>query len=198
MIRNEQLKYCKTCENVGYNSENEIICKKAEKIAGFENICWNFLVEDKNIKIETDLNLSQIQTNKKEIISSNDLSLLLGIILIATFLFRFIVYANFSYQKYFTSIKFLTLIFISFTIALLLREKEIRKYRFFGDVKFKLIFSFLITSINVFYNLLVYQNFNNIFTPFLSIFIFSFILSFFSYILVKPINAIYLKFSKSE
>lgn len=68
MTRNEQLSYCKICENKKFNPTKGIVCKLTNELADFDKECKDFVKNEelsKNEEEKTSFNLSLIKPNYK-------------------------------------------------------------------------------------------------------------------------------------
>jgi hypothetical protein len=76
-------------------------------------------------------------------------------------------------------------------ITLLLRKKEEWKFRVFGDIKFKALYSLVLAFTNLLYVVLFDPGSPQIGITFLAFMVASFVLSMFSVIMVIPINLLF-------
>jgi hypothetical protein len=111
MLRQERLKYCKTCQKREFDFNKGILCSITKDYADFEDSCLDYLIDEK-IQILEAYKSEQDQIKKrkqKKVIRSkrrkrppeklqlNDLFLLIGSGLITLFFIRILYYMNFSY-----------------------------------------------------------------------------------------------------
>lgn len=205
MTRQEQLKYCSTCQLKKFNPQKGIICSLTDDIANFEDTCPDYLVDEKIIALER-YKKESIGVKKKkkkkaripEKFTSHDFYLLTAISLITVFFLRLMVYSEFTYEHRNFSVYLYLLVFTSISVALLLRKKELKRYAVFGDLKFKIVFSVLLTILNVVYIIIVYGRFYYVILTGLSFLIITFLLSILSIIVVKPVFFLYRLIVKSH
>ena len=209
MNRQERLKFCKTCQKREFDFNKGILCGLTHEFADFEESCPDY-EQDQKIQIletykkdknEEKLKLLQEKKEKKkekrknrkkkkvripEKISLSDIYLILGSSFLTVFFVRLFAYASF-YQSIinFNPVTLIS-IFILFTTTLLLRKKESGKYKVFGDLKFKLIYSALFSLIYLLYTLIVMNDNTYILALLILVFLASFILSLLSVIIVIP------------
>jgi uncharacterized membrane protein len=104
---------------------------------------------------------------------------------------RLIIYFSLGYYTTRNFIIFLIITLISVSTAILLREKKEKVYRFFSDMKFKLLYTFVLTTVHIlfvlFINTIGYFNYG--YFVILNL-LFVFIISMLSYVFVKPIHLI--------
>jgi len=194
MTRQERLEYCKICNNKSFSPNRGIICAITDNVATFEHTCQSFLLDEK-IKSLQEYQKRQgtyidkvVEKRIPEKITSDDMYLLTGFALINTFCLQIARLMDIARSGNW-HIALLVLTFAS--LALLLRKKEKRHYAILGDMKFKTIYSIILTLINYIYLLLVSHSHQNIIGMTIWLLIVSFILSVISVLLVKPINFVY-------
>ena len=205
MIRQERLEYCKTCNKRGFNPNRGIICSLTNDIADFENSCQDYIIDGRikglaNYKEKKEKKEKAARIKKKrsqEKISIDDIFLLIGITLIATFVIRFNNYINHSEDLSFL----LVIIFLSSTTSLFLRKKKARRVTFWTDIKFKALFAVMMTIFHQLYMIIVCSRTNEFIEKTLVLLLLCFILSLLSVsvvIIYSNVNKVYLKLSSKN
>jgi len=204
MTRQERLKYCKTCNHKKFNFDKGIICSLTNNIANFEDLCENYLKDEKLVSLEN-FKTEKAKSKKKkksktnyipEKLTLNDFGLLISINLFSVFLYRLYSYLDINTPSMVNLLVFIIVIISSNIVTILLRERKIIKYRFKENLKFNIIYSILFTSINLIYLLLVFLKLDaNFFLYFSMLLVISFISTSFSFLLIIVFNKLY-KISK--
>jgi len=200
MTRQERLEFCKICSKRGFSPQKGIICSLTNDIADFEELCKDYIIDDR-IKGLADYKEKQEQVSKVkkkrsyEKVSADDIYLLIGITLIATFAIRFLYYINYSADLLYTQM----IIFLAGMASLILREKRTRKFSFWANFKFKGLFALLITLFQLLYKVIVFDQQMNLVREIIAFFTLSFLLisllSASVVITFRNINRLSLKFS---
>ncbi|MBN2485550.1 MAG: hypothetical protein JXB34_06225 [Bacteroidales bacterium] len=196
MTRQEQLKYCKTCQNRGFNTRKGIICGLTGDIAGFDVHCPHYQIDERaqsleryikeNAPLPKPVKMKKQKTKQSAKLSRNETVVLIGLALLAAFVFRLSIYIKYSYEsKNITS--FLCVVLFVFTaLAFLLRKKAFKTFSITSSLMYNLLFAAFFSLINLIYMLLVYPFFYKmLLLPFLIV-ILSFALGVLSYIIVIP------------
>ena len=197
MDRQERLRFCRTCQNRNFDPNKGIICNLTNDVATFEDTCVDYSL---NIKLKSleryknevrqtkKINVKKKKVRTKEKLTKDDFHLILSTSLLTTFIIRLIYYADRIDErgKLYSIIFFLVLIAIS--VSLLLRKKELKQYKIFGDFKFKISFTILFAFLNFLYVALVYHRFHYIMRFTFFIFSSTLVISMLCGILVKPVN----------
>lgn len=196
MTRQERLNFCRTCQKKAFNTSKGIICSITNDVAGFEGTCRDYIIDEKIKALETfkkenqivkKISVKKTKTRTPEKITRNDIYLLLASSLSATFFMRFVFYLDYENGRNMINIIFVGIVLLTAALTLLLRKKKPKNYKLFGDIKFKALFSFMITFFNTLFILAVYQKrFEFIFCIF--IILSSLLLIFLSIIIVAPVN----------
>jgi cation transport ATPase len=194
MTRQEQLKYCKTCLKRRFNPKKGVVCSLTDEIAGFDVTCDNY-EQDVNVVLQDPIEKAKPKIKEKkqkpkrkkipEKITKDDLFLILGIALAALFIIRLVYYFSLGYHSIRDFIIYFIVLLISISIALLWRKKYENGFRFFGDMKFKLLFTIIFTVFHLIY-LIISSGYTRIGAIFFSNILLVFISSIASYLIVKP------------
>ncbi len=194
MTREERLQYCKVCKNKKFNFKEGLLCKLTGKLAEFEGECEHFdLIEGEKVQERKPRKINLLEKILKEKISIKDIFILLSFSVIITFIIRFLLYSSLC-----NSTIYFFLIFISYCFILIIRDKHRNKIHFYEDLKFRLIYSFLIPFFNILYYYAVYEIVYVNVIDYIYLFIIFFILSFINIIIVNLFFIIFRNKSKNN
>lgn len=92
MTIEERLKYCRTCKNRKRDMNKGLICSLTDNTANFENICEDYLIDEKTAEKEKlkELSKGNIEKGKKKaiVVFSFLISLSVSMIMISHFTFK--------------------------------------------------------------------------------------------------------------
>lgn len=198
MTRQEQLKLCKTCLKRRFSTKKGVVCSLTDEKADFDVICKdydrdeNVIVQEPVIEVKRKRKEKRKKTKRekvREVITRDDLFLILGFVLANVLIIRIILYFSLGYISTRNFIIFLVLTLLSISLALLFRDKKVKAYRFFGNLKFKLLYTLIFTFVHILFVLFTksvdYIDLGKLVFINLS---FVLIVSMLSYIVVKPIH----------
>jgi hypothetical protein len=203
MTRTEQLRFCRRCLKKDFNPKKGIVCSLTDDIADFEGDCEYFAL-DSSVNIQENVKISSKRKSRKkikqkrepEIITGDDIALLLGVTLANTFMIRIFFYFSLDYNKLMPLLFSFIITLLSISVALLVRNKEISNYSFKGNIKFKILYTLFLTHFHTVYaGFLGLQHANLgyvVFATFSSVFI----LSMMSYVIVKPAHFMLARYLK--
>lgn len=207
MTRQEQLKFCKTCLKRRFNPKKGVVCSLTDEIADFDVTCDKY-ERDNNVIIQEPIEKTIPKKKEKkqkskrekspEKITKDDLFLILGIALTALFIIRLVYYITLGYHSVRNFIIYIIVLLISISTALLWRNKQEKGFRFFGDIKFKLLFTLFFTAFHLIYLSTISFGYTRTGTIIFSNILLTFIISIISYLIVQPVYFIRKKISNKN
>lgn len=191
MTREEQLRFCKRCLNRAFSPQKGIICNLTSERATFDDNCNDFLVDESapvraNPLIIKDNKPKPVKVKKPEVLSRDDVYMLLAISALSVFFVRFFFYSFNLYHGGFGIFSFSVTFLFSLILALILRKREQPGFRFLGDLKFKMLYILITAGLNLFYDGFVFGSSTTYFRLFFLLLLVFFILSFISVLIIKP------------
>jgi hypothetical protein len=138
-----------------------------------------------------------IKAEPTESLTKEDFFLVFASAIFTTFLIRLSIYANFSYNNAKISLIYFVIVIVSFSITLLLRKRTYYYFKIFKDMKFKLMYSAIVSVLNSFYVMIVFDRMEYLFViPLIFGLVFFFCIL--CIIIVKPVAYVVRSLKKSH
>lgn len=202
MDRTQQIKFCRVCELSNFTIERGIICSLTNDKAVFESTCPDFTLKEGQVSPynsdNDDFITPEKEKRKRESFTNNDLWLMLSVVLGVTFFIRLNAYSELMGYKL-RNFCWLFVLFNGNTISLVLRKRTNYRFRFLGDLNFRLIIAIGISLLNAVYLVITSSHDGWFVVLFCSLLLISsFFISFLSSLAAMPIARLIFKKRQSD